>query len=676
MSQRKILLLEPNYKNKYPPMGLMKIATYYRCRGDDVRFYKGDLKVFAARLLFEEYWESINKEDSSADYVVYNFIVKRGSSKIIEYIKTGKHAPLEMIAEFSRASSEATNETVDEMTGETANKIKECSVEDLLSVLSDYRKRYKNGDYPKFDRVGVATLFTFYWKETIDTILFAKKLCKKNGAVYVGGIASSLVPDYIKSETGIYPHVGLLNEPYTYDEDEKGNVIIDELPLDYSILEEIDYRFPTENAYFGYMTRGCVNRCAFCAVPKLEPAYCNYIGIKSKIQKVEECFGAKKDLLLMDNNVFASECFDRIMDEIKECGFAKGATYIPANEYDIAYRNLCEGFNLGEEDGQKFYNDRAYFRKLVKIYDEITERLEGEEKGTFFSKREKMGLLYPETATKENIIAFNETAKTFYDKLFKKNERLRFIDFNQGLDGRLASDEKMKKISEIAIRPLRIAFDHWKMKDTYEEAVRTAAKHGICDLSNYLLYNFRDHPDELYERMRLNVNLCEELGIAIYSFPMKYHPIDDPEYFRNRDYIGQPYWNRKFIRTVQAVLNSTHGKIGRGKTFFEAAFGKDIQEFHKILWMPEALIIQRYKYDKEKRIEYYRDKPNPYVNVDEETGDATAIWWAKFNALNSEQRYKIEQIITENKFTDDDINVDDMKIREVLMFYQIKRDET
>jgi len=88
------------------------------------------------------------------------------------------------------------------------------------------------------------------------------------------------------------------------------------------------------------------------------------------------------------------------------------------------------------------------------------------------------------------------------------------------------------------------------------------------------------------------------------------------------------------------------------------------------------LIIQRYKYDKEKRIEYYRDKPNPYVNVDEETGDATAIWWAKFNALNSEQRYKIEQIITENKFTDDDINVDDMKIREVLMFYQIKRDET
>ncbi len=660
MSQRKILLLEPNYKNKYPPMGLMKIATYYRCRGDDVRFYKGDLKALAARLLFEEYWENINKEDSVVDSAVYSFIVKRGPSKVIEYIKTGKHAPLEMIAEFSRSSSNTA----------------ECSIKELLSVLISFRNRYKNGEYPKFDRVGVTTLFTFYWKETIDTILFAKKLCKADGVVHVGGIASSLVPDYIEKETGISPHIGLLNEPYTYDKDEKGNVVIDELPLDYSILEEIDYHFPTANAYFGYMTRGCVNRCAFCAVPTLEPSYCNYIGIKSKIEKAEECFGAKKDLLLMDNNVFASDCFDRIMNEIKECGFAKGATYIPANEYDIAYRNLCEGFSLNEDNEQKVYNDRAYFRKIVKIYDEITEQLDGEEKGTFFSEREKLGLLYPETASKNCIIAFHEIAKTLHDKLFKKNQRVRFIDFNQGLDARLASEEKMKKIAEVAIRPLRIAFDHWKMKETYEKSIRTAAKYGIRDLSNYLLYNFRDHPDELYERMRLNVNLCEELGIAIYSFPMKYHPIDDPEYFRNRDFIGQPHWNRKFIRAIQAVLNSTHGKIGRGKTFFEAAFGKDIEEFHKILWMPEALIIQRYKYDKEKRIEYYGDNPNPYDNVDEETGNITASWWAEFNSLNDKQREMAQKIIVEHKFTDDDINVDDIKIQEVLAYYQIKRDET
>ena len=92
--------------------------------------------------------------------------------------------------------------------------------------------------------------------------------------------------------------------------------------------------------------------------------------------------------------------------------------------------------------------------------------------------------------------------------------------------------------------------------------------------------------------------------------------------------------------------------------------------------MPEALIIQRYKYDKEKRIEYYGDKATPYDNVDDEIGNMTATWWTKFNALNNGQREKIEKIIVENKFTDDDINLEDQQIKEVLMFYQIKRDET
>jgi len=52
---KKVLLLEPNYKNKYPPMGLMKLATYYRNRGDDVRFFKGDLKDFAVSLFCADY---------------------------------------------------------------------------------------------------------------------------------------------------------------------------------------------------------------------------------------------------------------------------------------------------------------------------------------------------------------------------------------------------------------------------------------------------------------------------------------------------------------------------------------------------------------------------------------------------------------------------------------------
>jgi hypothetical protein len=155
---------------------------------------------------------------------------------------------------------------------------------------------------------------------------------------------------------------------------------------------------------------------------------------------------------------------------------------------------------------------------------------------------------------------------------------------------------------------------------------------------------------------------------------MKYHPIDNPAYFDNRDFIGRA-WNRKYIRAIQAVLNSTHGKIGRGKTFFEAAFGKDLDEYHKILWMPEALIIQRYKYDKQKRTEYYINKPNPYHDVDDVIGNITHNWWTEFNALTQEQRMRAESIIKENIFTDEVINVDDKQVEEVLKYYQIRRDE-
>lgn len=616
---RKVLLIEPNYKNKYPPMGLMKIATYYRRCNDDVRFFKGDLKKFAAHLLCEEFCKETRE-----------FSLKKYFSKLTEFIRTGKYSSLDAVPDFRGGEYE--------------------------EIIKTYRRKYKNREFPQFDIVGVTTLFTFYWKQTVDTINYAKNFCKPEGKMLVGGIASTILPDYIYEETGIKPHIGLLDKQGDLDE---GNTdIIDELPLDYSILEEVDYEYPAHNAYFGYMTRGCPRNCAFCAVKTLEPQYKNYIGIKHQIEYVDEHFGAQKDLLLMDNNVFASKCFEQIIDEIKGCGYGKGATYVPPSEYDIAIKNLKEG-----------YNPRAYIKKTIKLYDKIAEKLSEVESGEFYLQREERGLLYVETATCEEIYAFDETVRPLYDRFFHKSKRARYIDFNQGLDARLATDERMEKLSEVNIRPLRIAFDHYEQRDIYIAAVKRAAKYGIMELSNYLLYNFEDEPKELYYRMKINVDLCEELGVTIYSFPMKYHPISDPNFFMNRDYLGK-HWNRKFIRAVQAVLNSTKGKIGKGVEFFEEAFGRDLDEFYKILWMPETFIIYRRKYDKNLR-ERLADR---YKNHSREDCDLANEWWEKFCSLSAEKREIAKSIISLNKFKEGEYESRDKEILEVLSYYQIARD--
>lgn len=625
---RKVLLVEPNYHNKYPPMGLMKLATYYRMCGDDVRFFKGDMQMFAAELICEDLINYL-------EVCFPNFFWKEQYPNLLNFIRLGRYSFLESNVIFKD--------------------------DEVLDAIKEYRKKYKEKEYfskPRFDKVGITTLFTFYWKTTIETINFAKQLCKNADDVMIGGIMSSLLPDKVFEATGIHPFVGLLNHPGDIDKD--NDLIIDELPLDYSILEEIDYVYPAHNAYFAYMTRGCINKCKFCAVPKLEPEYCDFIGLKKRIEYTNQRFGAQKDLLLLDNNVLASKCYNQIIDEIKECGFGIGSTYISPNEYDIAINNLRES-----------YNDRAYIRKMINLYKQIIDKLKDEkEKTELYLKLEEAHCLYPYTATKDSILNLDSYVRPLYEKTFKPSKKKRIVDFNQGVDSRLINEDNMSKLAEVSIYPLRIAFDHWQLRDIYEKSIRTAVNAGINNLSNYLLYNFEDKPEELYYRLEMNVNLCEELDASIYSFPMKYHPINDEEFFKNRDYIGK-HWNRKFIRAIQAVLNSTKGKIGRGKEFFEEAFGKDIDEYMKILWMPETFIIYRRKYDADLR----EKLAGKYTTSSPDDCNLANEWWNKFCSLSDKQLDLAKSIIAMNKFRDGDYVCDDAAVEDVLSYYKITRSE-
>jgi hypothetical protein len=426
MVDKNILLIEPAYKNKYPPLGLMKIAQYHGPYGkrDRVTFIKGEDR----------------------------------------------------------------------------------------SVLSK-----------AWDRIYVTTLFSFEYPKIAQTIDFALRVANGQAdKVFVGGIAASLMHErfieerrwhgvrFIKGLLSDAPAVSLQLDDFAeelYADDVNGTPIEDLVP-DYSILGQIDYQYPVRDAYFAYTSRGCIRKCHFCGVPKLEGGQRDTDSLTDLVRAIDERYGPKKDLILMDNNVVASARFKEIIAEIRDLGFTPGAKLL-----------------------------RPGARASVQ----------------------------------------------------------RRVDFNQGVDARILCKDKMylRELSSICLKPLRIAFDHLGVRKPYEQAVRYAAEFGLTELSNYMLYNFHDGPEDLFERMRLNVTLNEELNVRVWSFPMRYQPTDRPD----RGHVGEK-WSRYELRSMQIILQATHGIVSGEPSFFRRAFGDTFAEYRRILMMPHDFIFNRDWYER------------------------------------------------------------------------------
>ena len=462
----KILLVEPEYRHGstsfikaatapdakkrddeslwYPPIGLLKLATYHKRRGDEVRFVIGRDKA------------AIQEEDL-----------------------------------FSH---------------------------ELL-----------------WDRIYITTLFTFDWKNVIETIEFYKKAVGGSiHKIFVGGIMASIMPNDIFEETGIQPVVGILDSARKIDLDDDTD--IDALPPDYKVLPPNIYAI--NDTYYAHATRGCTRRCPWCGVPDIEPTYCEYIDIKPVIREMREIHGDKSRLKLMDNNVLASPYLERIVSDLVELGYGRG------------------------------------------------QKTEG-----------------------------------------STPPRTRVIDFNQGLEATYINEANIALLEQLHIKPMRIAFDRLSYRDTYVNAVTIAQRHGFKEFSNYMLYNEKDTPRDLYERLVINIKINQswrdengKSAAAIYSYPMRFAPIKDdspkhlnrsrdyvpPKPNRDIDYLQDARWTKRFTRNIEIIKGASHGAISPTPSLALRAIGETYEEFIANLYMPEELLRNRDKY--EARI--YPNKPD------------------------------------------------------------------
>lgn len=235
-----VLLVEPKSSTSYPPLGLMKIATYHNLQGHNVRYVLGNNKEFCAK-----FW----------------------------------------------------------------------------------------------DKIYITTTFTYDIKHAVDTIRFYSGNLFNFRNIQVGGISATLMPEYIKEKTGITPHVGLLNSKDDFlvslsKTDKRFEYLttcghcIDALPPAYDIFPvDTKYSKILSSSYLLYSTKGCPNKCSFCAVKTLEPTFVPYIPIRPRVEYIRDNFGPKNGLIFLDNNIVHSNKFPEIIEEIRSLGFGKDSKF-------------------------------------------------------------------------------------------------------------------------------------------------------------------------------------------------------------------------------------------------------------------------------------------------------------------------------------------------------------
>jgi hypothetical protein len=134
-------------------------------------------------------------------------------------------------------------------------------------------------------------------------------------------------------------------------------------------------------------------------------------------------------------------------------------------------------------------------------------------------------------------------------------------DFNQGLDARLVTDEVALALRDLRVPTIRFAYDFVSMRTQVKEAIIRLGKAGFGNrrfrhVTCYVLYNYKDTPHDLFERVR------DLLAWGVAAYPMRYQPLNGQYAFDKDSYIA-PTWTPEELEMVTVARRV----IGYGGAF-------------------------------------------------------------------------------------------------------------
>ena len=339
----RVLLVEPDYYTRYPPLGLLKLAAWHRSKGDEVRLVRG-----------------IVPGDGADPNLIY-----------------------------------------------------------------------------------VTSLFTYAWRP-VHAAVRHYRAAYPQARVVLGGIYTSLLPQHAAT-SGAEVHVGLH-------------------PAAESMMPAWDL-IPEWDGSVLFASRGCIRKCGFCSVPKLEGPPADF-----KESIASQIWPGHSRVVLWDNNLLGN------------------------------------------------WNWKAVLEELIRIDKEV--------------------------------------------------------DFNQGLDARLVTDEVAALLCQVRTKTIRLAYDYPGIRAGVKRGIERLVAAGVSPkkIVVYTLYNYIETPDQLLRKVR------DLLDWGVTSYPMRFEPLTS---LTKNAYVS-PRWTRQQLDNLakaRRVLGYAGAfppykglirKLHRAKTFDKA----------------------------------------------------------------------------------------------------------